>query len=180
MECASLSRRLLPTFRRLETRLAMGRRFGVIIGMRQLSQDGALRKPISVALGKPRRMKGGDWECPFRITGFGIQYGYGVDSIQALTTALEGIRVTLRRSGKRLTWVGGDSGDTGFERLVTTSFGVKFTERLDHMIDREIARFVQALKRQHQRHSAKSAGKARREKRTMKRYPVRLSAENPV
>jgi hypothetical protein len=130
----------------------MGRQFGVIIGVRRLYREESPRKVVTVTLGKPRRMmKGPDWECPFRISGLGIrgvQYGYGVDAIQAVTTALEGIRVTLERSGKRLSWVGGRD-DTGFERLVTTSFGPKFTKQLNRVIDREIARFVRALKRRH-------------------------------
>jgi len=105
-------------------------------------------------------MKSGkDWECPFRIGGLGtrgIQYGYGVDAIQALTSALEGIRVTLERSGKRLSWIGGNPGDPGFERPVPSALGLKFSQRLNRMIDREVAQFVRVQERRHAR-SAKSA-----------------------
>jgi hypothetical protein len=106
-------------------------------------------------------MKGGeDWECPFRIEGLrtrGIQYGYGVDAVQALTTALEGIRVTLERSGKRLSWIGGAPGDPGFERPVPTSLGLDFSRRLNRMIDREIARFVRIQEQRHGKRSPKSS-----------------------
>ena len=136
----------------------MGRLFGPVIGVRGLSRAGS--RKVTVSLGKPRRMKSGkDWECPFRIGGLGtrgIQYGYGVDAIQALTSALEGIRVTLERSGKRLSWIGGNPGDPGFERPVPSALGLKFSQRLNRMIDREVAQFVRVQERRHAR-SAKSA-----------------------
>lgn len=137
----------------------MGRPFGPIIAVRQLS--GAGSRKVTVSLGKPRRMKRGeDWECPFRIRGLGgsaVQYGYGVDAIQALTTALEGIRVTLERSGKRLSWIGGNPGDSGFERPVPSALGVDFSRRLNRIIDREVAQFVRVQERRHARRTAKSA-----------------------
>jgi hypothetical protein len=106
-------------------------------------------------------MKGGkDWECPFRIEGVGrraVQYGYGVDAFQALTTALEGIRVTLERSGKRLSWIGGHRGDSGFERPVPSALGLEVSRRLNRMIDREVARFVRVRERRHARRAANSA-----------------------
>lgn len=139
----------------------MRRPFGTIIGVRRLSRAGSQKGP-TVILGKPRRMRDGeDWECPFRIEGLGsrsrgIQYGYGVDAIQALTTALEGIRVTFEQSGKRLSWIGGRPGDPGFERPVPTSLGLEFSRRLNRIIDREIARFVRIQERRHGKRSAKS------------------------
>jgi hypothetical protein len=129
----------------------MKRQVGEIIGERQLKRNRSRSKASTVTLGKPRRRKDGDWECPFRVTGLGVQYGYGVDAIQSLTTALEGIRVMLKRSGKRLSWLGGEPGYTGFDRLVTSSLGVKFNEQLNLMIDREIAKFVDGLERTHQK-----------------------------
>lgn len=129
----------------------MKRNFGEIIGERQLHRKIGLRDRVTtVTLGKPQRRKDGDWECPFRITGLGIQHGYGVDAIQALTTALEGIRVMLERSGQKFSWLGGEIGYTGFDRLVTSSFGAKFNTRLNRTIDEGIAKFVDGLKRVHQ------------------------------
>src|SRR5206468_4954142 len=56
---------------------------------------------------KPRRMKGHqDWECPFRIKGAGVarlEFGYGVDALQALTTALkEYARCSMRLASRSL------------------------------------------------------------------------------
>jgi hypothetical protein len=75
-----------------------------------------------------------------------VQYGYGVDAIQALCSALEEIRVTLDKSKEKLSWVTGEPGDTGFERTVPSSWGLALTQRINIMIDREITRFVKALK----------------------------------
>lgn len=122
----------------------MSRQFGEIIGERQLDRKGARGKALKVTLGKPRRRKDGDWECPFRVTGLEVRYGYGVDGIQALSTALEGIRVMLEGHAERLSWLGGEAGYTGFDRFLTTSLGEKFNKRLNLTINREIAKFVHA------------------------------------
>ena len=130
--------------------MSMKHNFGEIIGERKLHRKVERRNAvITVTLGKPRRRKDSDWECPFHITGKGIQYGYGVDAIQALTTALEGIRVMLERNGGQFSWLGGDY--TGFDRLVTSSFGAKLNARLNRIIDREIERYVDGLKRAQQK-----------------------------
>jgi hypothetical protein len=134
----------------------VNRNFGEILGDRKLHRKvGRRNRVTTVTLGMPRRRKNGDWECPFQITGQGIQYGYGVDAIQSLTTALEGIRVMLERSGQSFSWLGGDY--TGFDRLVTSSFGTKFTTHLNRIIDREIERFVNGLERAHKKRQRRRA-----------------------
>ncbi len=126
--------------------------FGEILGERKLHRKvGQRTVVVTVTLGNPRKRKDDDWECPFHITGRAIQHGYGVDAIQALTTALEGIRVILEQGGQQYSWLGGDY--TGFDRLVTSSFGTKFTARLNRIIDREIERFVNGLERAHKKRS---------------------------
>ena len=135
----------------------MKRKFGEILGERKLHRKVGRRSVVvTVTLGKPRKRKVGDWECPFHITGRAIQHGYGVDAIQALTTALEGIRVILERIGQQFTWLGGDY--TGFDRLVNSSLGTKFNTRLNRIIDREIERFVYALKRADKKRQRRRSG----------------------
>ena len=124
----------------------MGKEVGEIIGKRKLYCNGSKKKFLTVTLGKPRKMEDGDWECPFHITGLSVQKGYGVDAIQALCSSLEEIRVTLNNRKERLSWMTREPGDTGFERLVPSSCGLELTQRINLMIDREIARFVNALK----------------------------------
>lgn len=131
----------------------MDRKLGVVIAVRQLRGEGPRPKVVTVKLGKPRRSKK-DWECPFSINGLkirGIRFRYGVDAIQALYLALEGIGVILARSGARLTWIGGQLGDTGFNRLVPSYFGPKFSRKLSRMIDREVERFARASTMKHRR-----------------------------
>ena len=142
----------------------MARAFGPILGARRLIVAGS-RRPVTVTLGKPRRSEryAETWECPFGITGLGNRgshYGYGVDAIQALTNALEGIRVTLERSGKRLGWF--EPGDAaGFERVIPSVFGRRFTQRLHRIIDREIALNVRALERRWRRRQARRRRRSR-------------------
>lgn len=137
--------------------VAMKHNFGEILGERKLHRKvGKKNVAAIVTLGTPRRKQNGDWECLFHVTGQGVQRGYGVDAIQALSTALEGIRVMLERSGQQFSWLGGEY--TGFDRLVTTSFGAKFNARLNRIIDREFARLVKDLERAHkkkQRHRSR-------------------------
>src|SRR5882672_7544667 len=99
----------------------MSRAFGPVLGVRRLSIVPSGRR-VTVMLGKPRKATR-HWECPFRITGLRVprvQHGYGVDAIQALANALEGVRVTLERSRTRLSWFEPD--DAGFERTVPRIF----------------------------------------------------------
>jgi Domain of unknown function (DUF6968) len=120
---------------------------------------------VTVILGKPRQLKGGDWECPFQIIGLRIkttESGYGVDAVQALTMTLEGIRVILEESGQRLSWIGGEPGDPGFGRLIPTSLGPAFSKRLNRIVDREIVRYVRLLKRRHRKQPRKSSRRSPR------------------
>jgi hypothetical protein len=101
-----------------------------------------------VSLGQPRPDKkpGGDWECPFRISGSGVsivEFGYGVDSMQALTTALDGIRALLDENFGSLEW----EENAGFQRSIPILFGAAFSRRLERLVDREINRHVRQLKR---------------------------------
>lgn len=142
----------------------MGRTFGPVVGSRRLLRDGS--REATIVLGKPRRTKrGSDWECPFRIEGLtmrGIKHGYGVDAIQALTTALEGIRTMLEGCGERLSWIGGYPGDPGFERPVPSGLGMAFAHRLNRMIDREVAQFLRAQERRHKRQNSSTSKSQRR------------------
>jgi Domain of unknown function (DUF6968) len=121
-----------------------------VIGERRLVFRDAPRRELVVTLGKPRRMKGHqDWECPFRIKGPGVarlEFGYGVDALQALTTALEGIRFILDEIGKPLAWSGVLPDHTGFQRFIPI-LGATFSARLERLVDREVNRHVRQLER---------------------------------
>jgi hypothetical protein len=131
----------------------MARALGPVLGVRRLATISG-RRPVTVTLGTPRRMRDHvDWQCPFRLTGLRhtvVEHGYGVDAIQALTNALEGIRVTLRDRGPRVSWLEpSDAG--GFDRMVPLLFGPAFVKRVNRAIDREFAAFTRAMARRHRR-----------------------------
>jgi hypothetical protein len=112
-------------------------------------------------LGQPRPDKrpGGDWECPFRIQGAGVssvEFGYGVDSMQALTTALEGIRALLDEKFGSLEW----KEDAGFQRLIPIGFGAAFSRRLERLVDRECHRQLRQLERRTARRRGRVHGHA--------------------
>ncbi len=66
--------------------------------------------------------------------------------MQALTTALDGIRVLLDESGLALGWKVGAGrhdiwhGETGFARSIPIALGAAFSRRLERLFDREIRR----------------------------------------
>jgi len=128
---------------------------GSVIGVRRLLYRDAPEKKVVVTLGKPRRSKGREeWECPFRIKGPGVarlEFGYGVDALQALTTALEGIRATLDELGKPLAWSGVLSDHTGFQRMIPIAAGPGIAARLERLVDRELSRHVRQLKRRNEK-----------------------------
>jgi hypothetical protein len=123
------------------------RALGPVVGIRELREVGGARKVVTVRLGKPRKDPRGDWICPYQVNGLGrngVQEAHGVDALQALQLALEGIRTALDRSGKSLSWTGGEPGDTGFTRSVPAFFGLDFSRRLEQLIDHEVEQFSRA------------------------------------
>jgi hypothetical protein len=147
------------------------RRIGTILAERELAEQ-VSGKVVRVSLGVPRAgTDDADWECPFRISGAGIsrvEFGRGIDSMQALTTALDFIRVLLDESGLALGWKMGAGrqdtwhDETGFARSVPIALGPAITRRLERLVDREIQREVQRLERRSKRTSRPAPGKARK------------------
>lgn len=147
------------------------RRIGTILAERLLAAPGSAAV-VRVSLGVPRQLSGdADWECPFRIHGAGIsrvESGRGIDSMQALTTALDFIRVLLDESGLDLGWKMGPGrqdvfqGETGFARSIPFALGPAFTRRLERLVDRELERKVQDLERRSPRRAPAAPRKARK------------------
>lgn len=85
-----------------------------VIAVRELRT--AEQRVVTVSLRLPSPHPEGDWECGYSITGLEpgcVDSAKGVDSIQALIMALEGIRVFLESSGAEFSWEGGE-GEAGF------------------------------------------------------------------
>jgi len=79
--------------------------------------------------------------------------------MQALTTALDFIRVLLDESGLALGWKMGAGREdlwheeTGFARSIPIALGPAITRRLERLVDRAIQREVQRLERRSTRTS---------------------------
>jgi hypothetical protein len=122
--------------------------FGPIIAERRLVALDREGERVRVKLGMPR-WNGSEWECPFRIRGAGVsalEFGYGVDSVQALTTALEGIRSVLDQKFGSLAWEDALPDDSGFQRFIPIAFGGRFSRRLERLVDGECNRYLRRLK----------------------------------
>lgn len=85
------------------------------------------------------------------------RYAFGVDAIQALIMALEGIRHDLSVANPACRWIGGEKGDFGFPRHVTTAFGFAIARRIDRLIDRELLQYSKILARRAQRRTTRRA-----------------------
>jgi len=135
--------------------IAVSRTFGPVIAERTLTTAGVRPKTITITLGKPRLPKGErDWECPFRIAGGGIRVlenGYGVDSMQSVTNALQGIRYFLDKSGKSFEWLGVPMDDGGFQRFIPWYGDSRFTRKLEKLVDSEVKREGTRLRRRHKK-----------------------------
>ncbi len=98
---------------------------------------------VEVQLGFPEFRAEGEWWCAFRLKGLDpqkIEYGIGVDALQAIMTALEGIATFLRTSGRTLSWMG-MPGETGIRRQIPMFMGADFANEIEAHIDAKIEAF---------------------------------------
>jgi len=132
----------------------MGRlRLREVIATRRLSILGDRRRPVTVRIGGPRRVRVGEWACPVEFSGptkIEDVAGRGVDSCQALVDALAGIHYTLAKSGYKFSWSSIEN-ETGFPRAVSYGFGPEFRGRVNQHIDRELERLIRTAKRRQKR-----------------------------
>lgn len=142
----------------------MARHFGQVIAGRELSHAGS-DHPVVVEIGVPRRRRGGEWACPYRIRGLGhggTRYASGFDPVQALQIVNQAIWRDLEIYGEQVSWLG-EPGNTGFFRYYPNLLGSEHTARVEAAIDREVHKEYVRLKRRHDR--AQAARKRRRKSR---------------
>ena len=102
---------------------------------------------LEAQLGMPGPRKDGSWRCPFRVAGLNqgkIAYAGGIDALQALINALDGIATQIRESGRALTWMGDEP---GIRRQIPIFLGPEFASRIESLIAVEIESFIQDKKR---------------------------------
>ena len=121
---------------------------GRVVARRILSEQGVVGRKIAVSIGMPRPdpLKGGDWECPFLIEGVGkseVQKAFGVDSLQALIIAIQGIRAGLEQTERNLFWIDPEIG-SDIPLTVPTVWGKQLVDRVRLAIERETVRVWRA------------------------------------
>jgi hypothetical protein len=128
----------VPNARQRMRRIAEKKGLDRVIARRVLAEQGSDQETV-VTLGAPRCIPGGEWICPFLINPVidsRVQFGYGVDSVQALQSALQGIHAGLKKTGRKLKWMG--IAGTGFPAQIPGLMGGKrFESRLEAEILRE-------------------------------------------
>lgn len=101
---------------------------------------------VEVQLGYPEMRTPDEWACPFRIVGLDaevVEFGIGVDALQAIMMAIEGIATYLRSSGRSLSWLG-MPGETGIRRQIPMMMGAEFANEIEAHIDAKIEAFNKA------------------------------------
>lgn len=83
---------------------------GVVVAERTLTLVGRPSARVLIVVGKPRKdRRSGDAFCPYRIEGVGdeqLQQAGGIDSVQALQSAMQAVRAQLEPHADKLEWAG--------------------------------------------------------------------------
>jgi hypothetical protein len=128
--------RIMPPFlwAGVEMKSPKSRGLRPIVAERVLSTDSG--KQVEVRLGKPARAAN-RWRCPFQIVGLyddQVFSGVGIDSFQALYSALEGIRTKIGESRLRLYVPGTEPPYLGFPMFIPEFLGLDVYEKLEKVV----------------------------------------------
>src|SRR5262245_33466883 len=102
-----------------------------VLGTRWLTDSRNPRIRALVSLGEPEQVAKQEWRCPYKIRGAGIRrvdYAYGVDALQALSLAFQGIRALVDSLPHNLGWMG-EPMELAFPRTIPYFGSKKFTRR---------------------------------------------------
>lgn len=116
---------------------------GVVVASRVITLRNSRAQKITISIGRPRRSLPSSWQCSYLIKGMGapiIGRAGGVDALQALLMAIEGVRVTLERTGHRFVWLDPENG-LGIPFLVPLVHGKSVEDRVREVIDQARAEF---------------------------------------
>jgi hypothetical protein len=151
-------------------------KLGQIIARRILTEyTGDMIRTVAVSIGAPRPWPKSDWVCPFLIEGREkpqVEPAFGVDALQALLLAVEGIRVRLDETGSRFEWL--DPSGPWIPRLVPTGQGKRFEQRINQLIDRETARHWEARLRARKARLAEFEAELKQRKKTVAQWEAVL------
>ena len=88
-----------------------------------------------------------EWTCNFQISGLSREvqaHGSGVDGMQALIVALQGVRVHLEGAAEILSMLDGEPGDFGIPRSIPDGYGPEVEKHLARVLTDEVTRLVEA------------------------------------
>jgi hypothetical protein len=130
---------------------ARGRADEWICTRRFVAETRGKRRFAIAKIGRPQK-SGKDWACRIVISNIGMTdplLAYGVDPMQAVILALEGVRVTLSNTGTSWRWIHAEPDETGIPKFVPIGFGRKFASHLESLIDAETEKLADAAERRH-------------------------------
>jgi hypothetical protein len=99
---------------------------------------------FEVQLGFPVPWENELWRCAFRVKGLSRKtatFGIGCDALYALTSALDGIAMQLRASGRTFKWID-LAGESGIRRQIPIFCGAKFANEIEKHIDKKMEAFA--------------------------------------
>jgi hypothetical protein len=100
---------------------------------------------VTVSIFEAVQTRPQEWGCAFRISGLAQEineFGRGIDSLQALMVAIEGVRFYIERSGEQLTWEDQELGYLGLPRRIPDTFGIEVEQHLVKMVNDEVTRLM--------------------------------------
>jgi len=120
-----------------------------VMARRELIDERDPKRRIVISFGVPRQVTSRGWRCDVRIEGLGrapvSRDVMGFDSLQALTLALQFVRMNLKDSPSRLAWpldgLPCPAGDIPLQ--VPIDLGEEFAERVERLIKRESPRLLE-------------------------------------
>jgi hypothetical protein len=117
-------------------------------------------KPVVVTLGVPQAVPGSDWGCPLQITGLNTtwrrpKYVFGIDGLQALHLAMQCASAVLGSEKRKLDWLG-QTEDLGMPKFLPW-LPKPQQDRLERMVEREVAKWVRRAERAHKAKRSKSS-----------------------
>ncbi len=105
---------------------------------------------VTLTIGVPRRVARLEWGCAVQITGLTRwlshpRFVFGVDGVQALHLAMQFASLELELARHKLQWLG-ETADLGLPRFLP-GLPAREQDRLQRIIDREVARFRAVARR---------------------------------
>ena len=129
-----------------------------VVVSRRLMVAGRPRRQLTIRFERPRP-SGRDWVCWFEFRGFGqrrLDRTYGVDTMQALTLAIEKARMLLEKERIRIVGAFSDS-PGGLPRIVIAPFARAENEEVYRALDRATMRIARRLIPKRKRRSRRAA-----------------------